>query len=90
MGSSPEKVLAVCLFLLLSLLISLDFQASDDPDEWTSGRKLGEKQPKTGPPSPIKNQGRSSYRSPGGLGDRSWPAPDHPGSSAVPAPPIQT
>lgn len=28
MGSSPAKVLAVSLFLLLSLLISLDFQAS--------------------------------------------------------------
>ncbi|CAD5192948.1 unnamed protein product [Musa acuminata subsp. malaccensis] len=90
MGSSPAKVLAVCLFLLLSLLISLDFHASGDPDEWTSGRKLGERQPKTGPPSPIKNQGRSSYWSPGGVGDRPRPAPDHPGSSAVPTPPIQT
>ncbi|RWW03407.1 hypothetical protein GW17_00033435 [Ensete ventricosum] len=49
----------------------------------TSGRKLGEKQPKTGPPSPIKNRGRSSYWSPEGVSDRPPPAPDHPGSSAV-------
>ncbi|RRT53959.1 hypothetical protein B296_00049483, partial [Ensete ventricosum] len=81
--ASPAKVLAVSLFLLLSLLFSIDFQASWCISRYTSGRKLGEKQPKTGPPSPIKNRGRSSYWSPEGVSDRPPPAPDHPGSSAV-------